>query len=280
MPNQDSEREEIKSKLGALVEARIGHVLPAHRLVSLAGQVPLLAKDAGRAKLSDYLSLLKTLPLDARAMQSFIRAATNKESCFFSDAPTMESLRKQLLPQVISRCSLDKRLRVWSAGCSSGEELYTLSILLRELIFDYDSWKVTLLGTDIDADALEKARQGSYKDRSLRTTSETDRHRFFTRDSKDGSYLLRAFLKQNVQFSLHNLADGSLSPPAPGKFDLILCRNVLVCFPEQRQLAAFELFRKSLSAGGFWVTAPADPLPKSPFTTTVLPGLLAHTVQG
>lgn len=280
MPNQDSDREEFKSKLGALVEARIGHALPDHRLASLESQAPQLAKDAGRAKLNDYLSLLKTLPMDAPVMQSFIRAATNKESYFFRDEPTMESLRKHLLPQVISRCSLDKRLRVWSAGCSSGEEVYTLSILLRELIFDYGSWKVTLLGTDIDVAALERAKLASYKDWSLRSTSEADRLRFFTRDSKDGSYLLRPFFKQNVEFALHNLAGGFLSPPPPGKFDLILCRNVLIYFPDERQLAVFDLFRKSLNAGGFWVTAPADPLPKTPFTTTVLPGLLAHTVQG
>ncbi len=268
----------LASRLQELVETRFGHMLPGRMSEALAEKMQQVLDRSGFVTLDEYFALLRTLPLDAHLVQTLIQAITNNESYFFRDATSVQSLREHVLPPLISRAQGSRTLRVWSAGCSTGEELYTVSILLREMIPDIDFWEIALVGTDIDEAALTKARQATYKNWSLRTTDEQDRERYFEVLGR-GVYQLRKRYQRGAVFSLHNLADPEQAPPAPGHFDLILCRNVSIYMNKPAVAALARKMLRSLSAGGSWVAGPSDPVPPAGFSTRVLPGLIEHHVR-
>jgi chemotaxis protein methyltransferase CheR len=245
----------IDPALLSLLEEKLGHLIPERRFRQLNETVTSLATLSGYTSVNEYLTLARTLPVDSPLVQSLVHAVTNKESYFFRDAATMQSLREHILPEVIARAAETKTLRIWSAGCSTGEELYSLAILLQELIHNYDEWTICLLGTDIDEVAVRRARRGNYKRWSLRTTPEAERVRYFHCDPEKNSYELRKIYRQNVAFGLHNLADGTLNAPSPGTFDLIFCRNVLIYFGEKAQKIVHRKFRRALAPASWYRSA-------------------------
>ena len=120
--------------------------------------------------LAELLARLADLPITAAIWQRFIRIVTVAETYFFRDLSQINALRYSVLPQLIEQRRADGQLelRLWSAGCSTGEEPYTLAILLRELIPDFSSWKITILATDLNLNHLERARNGVFRPWSFR----------------------------------------------------------------------------------------------------------------
>jgi len=264
-------------ELCELFERRLGHVLSERGAQELTESLHRLTKSCGFETTGQYLALLRTLPLDAPMVQALLQTVTNNETYFFRDLSSVASLKAHILPSMIERALETRTLRVWSAGCSTGEELYTISILLRELIPDIDYWNIALIGTDIDAAAIARARRGHYKQWSLRVTPDEERKLYF--DSIDnGTFVLRRRFTRGASFSLHNLADPGQAAPSPGKFDLILCRNVTIYMHAEARAVLAQKLTLALAAGGVWVSGPSDPVPAHGFTTRVLPGLLEHVV--
>jgi chemotaxis methyl-accepting protein methylase len=179
---------------------------------------------------------------------------TISETHFYRIAPQIEALKTIVLPELIRRNHVQRQLHFWSAGCSSGEEAYTLLMLLEE-IGSVEDWDVQVLGTDLNPAVLELARVGSYGHWSFRDTPFTAIERFF--QSSGGKYRVRSNLRKRADFRLHNLV--APSEPLEQMFDLILCRNVTIYFSPETAQGVYQKLATQLVPGGWLMLGPSDP---------------------
>lgn len=221
----------------------------------------------GLASFSDYYLYLMTQSrslCSATEWHRLIALLSVTESYFFRDQGQFGLLKHQLLPELIDRkrqLSLIRSdtanekphrptLRLWSAGCSTGEEAYSLAILIKELIPDYQAWDILILGTDINQSAIAIAQQGIYSDWSFRTTEPTLKNQYFRPHRK--SWEIDPSIRQMVTFQFGNL----VQDPYPDynskihNLDLILCRNVFIYFNFNTIARILEKFYCSLAPGG------------------------------
>ncbi|MBF0178599.1 MAG: protein-glutamate O-methyltransferase CheR [Magnetococcales bacterium] len=208
------------------------------------------------------LDRLRDSPDDASEIIFVIKRITTGESYFFRDSEQIEFLRREWLPAMIAarRQAGDLTLNLWSAGCAAGQECVTLAILLREAIPDIARWKIGLLGTDINSDALRQARTGLYSVWSMRATPESTRERHFVAEGKD--WRARAELLSMIRYQPMNL----IGDPTPGvAMDLILCRNVLIYFDDATGDRVLARLAGCLAPGGHLILGAAEmrhaPLP-------------------
>ncbi len=193
-----------------------------------------------------------------REWQEFVLLLTNIESYFFRDRGQFSLLRTQILPEIIERAAQTKTLRIWSAGCSTGEEPYSLAMLVWELLGDRPDWQVTIIGTDINEDALHRARCGRYTSWSFRTTDETFQQKYFT--TTRNYYQINERLRSMVKFRYLNLfkdAFVALDPPLE-QIDLILCRNVFIYFEPSAIAQTLDKFYYRLKECGYLMTGHAE----------------------
>jgi len=166
-----------------------------------------------------------------KELEVLIDHLTICETYFFREKKALKLLTENIIPSIEASCQHQKKhLSIWCAGCSSGEEPYTLAITLRESLPNPDQWIITLLGTDLNTQALQKAQQGEYSPWSFRDTPETIKQKYFTK--KEKKLLINPGIKKMVQFSRHNLATDTFPTPSDGskQWDVIFCRNVLMYF--------------------------------------------------
>ncbi len=178
---------------------------------------------------------------------------TNSETYFFRDHGQFDLLRLRLLPELIEQHRGTKTLRLWSAGCSSGEEAYSLAMLVDMVLPDRGEWNIQIFGTDINERALEKARRGSYEQWSFRMVPPTVQHRYFRRN-KD-QWLLDERIRDMVLFQTGDLIADAFPSEKFRDMDLILCRNVFIYFTAAEVVAAAEKLAAALSEGGYFMTA-------------------------
>lgn len=201
--------------------------------------------------LGEYLAFLEREEDGGREMRGLVSRLTVGETYFFRNRGQFNALRDQILPDIIRR-RRDKQqwLRIWSAGCSTGEEPYSLAILLRELIADIGNWNIHLLATDINEDALAAAREGVYRSWSFREVEEHYRQQYFTTEGE--SSRIRPEVQSMVTFRYLNLAGDSYPTTATGtdSLDLILCRNVMIYFHPELCLEVTRRFFSCLSPQG------------------------------
>ncbi|MCT7949185.1 chemotaxis protein CheR [Ancylothrix sp. C2] len=183
---------------------------------------------------------------------------TTGESYFFRDRGQMNLLETQILPELIEKQKNSRSLRIWSAGCSTGEEPYSLAILLQKLIPNWADWKIFILGTDINKSNLEKAKRGIYSDWSFRLVDPEVKNFYFV--SHRNGWKLNENIRQMVTFSYGNLVKDEFPNPASDfhDFDLIICRNVFVYFSKPAVKAVLDKFDNSLQIGGYLLTAHAE----------------------
>ena len=206
------------------------------------------------------------------------------ETYFFREQKSFEALENHILPELIaSRRGRDQRLRIWSAGCSSGEEPYSLAILLSRLIPDLRDWNVTILATDINSRALAKAQQGLYAQWSFRGVPEWICQRYFTR-TPEGRFELPYGIRTLVTFAVLNLAEDTYPALSTNTnaMDIILCRNVLMYFEQQQQQRVIQGFQRSLLESGWLVVSPCETSPdlSARFETVMFPGAVFYRKTG
>lgn len=180
------------------------------------------------------------------------------ETSFFRYRSHREALLHDILPKLVEQNRSQGRLRIWSAGCSTGEEPYSLAILLREHFPELVDWDVQILATDINKRALRQARQGVYGERSLRMMEASLRQRYF--QQVDDHFLLTAQVRRMVRFEYLNLQSDSFraaSDVSQG-LDLLLCRNVLIYFELETIRRIVEKFRRALNPRGFLLLGHAE----------------------
>ena len=202
----------------------------------------------------------------AREWKKLLSLLTTGESYFFRDRGQVWLLKNIILPQLINQQRLmwydgrieKPRLRLWSAGCSTGEEAYSLAVLVRELIPDWENWQILILGTDINREAIAKAKLGIYSDWSFRTISAEQKNAYFT--LKKGGWKVKEDIRRLVTFGYGNLVEEVFPKAADGieQMDFILCRNVFVYFTSEAIALALQKFYKALRPGGYLMTAHAE----------------------
>ena len=242
--------------ISALLTGEFGVAFPpARRTFAEAAMRRALALARERS-LATYLERLAGEPALLRAL---IAEVTIGETYFFRDAVQFEVLRTTVLPDIAQRIAGSAPLRIWSAGCATGEEAYSLAMLLDECRL---ADRARLLATDVSSTAIEIARRGQYGPWSFRRDVAGWRERCFVRTGKRWTV---SAAHRRVEFMVHNLMQ-----PAPatfmaaGGFDLILCRNVLLYFDQQTVERATHLLADALAPGGWLLMSPTDPpLPKS-----------------
>jgi chemotaxis protein methyltransferase CheR len=217
----------------------------------------VLGRAMERAGVSDEAVYLALLRRDPRAYDDLIADLTVPETYFFRDAATYALLRREVLPAIVAAREPTHTLEVWSAGCASGEEPYSLAILLEQERLEQRS---NVLGTDVSHRALARAREGLYSRWSLRATEERDRARYFEVAGRD--YRLIERIRARACFRQHSLSSGAYPLPQNGStgFDLILCRNVLIYFDGQAMRETAQRLARSLREDGWLLLGPSDPL--------------------
>jgi chemotaxis protein methyltransferase CheR len=185
--------------------------------------------------------------------QTFISLITNNESYFFRDREQLKIVRDSILPEIIDRHRDDRTLRICSAGCSTGQEPYTLAIILQELLPDIKNWQITILGIDIDETALETARKGVYESWSFRGIKGTIENKYFQKINRQ--YHLNPEIKNMVEFQNVNLVKTHFPQSSSNlrDFDLIICRNVFIYFNSSAIEEILNKFYRSLQPSGYLV---------------------------
>lgn len=183
---------------------------------------------------------------------------TNQESYFFRDAGQLSVIRDHILPELIQRNRHTRTLRLWSAGCSTGEEPYSLAMMIEEVLPLREEWRVVILGTDLSEAALERAQSGVYGSWSFRALDAPMKERFFR--ARAGKWEVRPPLRKMVTFSTGNL----LLDVFPSRanevhdMDLIVCRNVFIYFGREAVARVLRKFSATLRPDGFLVTGHAE----------------------
>ena len=222
------------------------------------GALPCCAKRPPKTTWNSISRYLNPAETDSPLWDALIEELTVGETYFFRDENQMQALRRHLLPQIIAAHKHDRRIRIWSAGCASGEEAYTLSILLAELISDIDQWNICILGTDINKKVLKKGKAACYRPWSFRQTDPVFKSRYFKQKGEEYEVISR--IRKNVQFEYINLSE----PVYPSLFtntsamDLILCRNVAIYYSEEVVREVVERFYQCLLPGGWLMMGAAE----------------------
>lgn len=252
---------------------------PPERWRDLRRGMEAAADEFGQPDADACMQWLLTASLNRTQIEILASHLTVGETYFFREPQAFEALEKHVLPPLIqSRRQSEKRLRLWSAGCSTGEEAYSLAILVQRLIPDFRQWNIAILGTDINPHALGKAAAGIYGDWSFRNAPSWLRDGYF-RASRGNRYEIAPAVREMVTFSYLNLAEDSYPSLANGTnaMDVIFCRNVLMYFEPGLAARVIGKHYQSLVEGGWLVVSPTDAstLPAS-LETVNFPGSILH----
>lgn len=236
-----------------LITANVGLAPKNFEPTAIAAKLSIRIQALNLSSAEDYYRLLRsTTKASQQEWQRLITLLTNNETYFFRDKEQIRLLRSQILPELIKR-KRDQHLRICSAGCSTGEEPYSLAILLKELIPHVNSWQLAIFGIDIDETALQRAKQGIYTPWSFRGVDEAIKQRYF--HSIGNQYYLAPEIKQMVKFKTVNLVKDPLPQSTDLKeIDLLICRNVFIYFDSPTIARILEKIYNTLHPLGYFVT--------------------------
>ena len=206
-----------------------------------------LARRIRALKLNDFKAYLAYLDTHKdQEFDAFINAITTNLTSFFREVHHFEFIKSELIPNLIKANKDTKRIRIWSAGCSTGEEPYSLAMTLNNAF--PSNWDVKILATDLDSNVLEKAQKGVYTAANVNGLDATHLKRWFLK-SKDGEhYKVKDKLRERISFKRLNLLQDW---PMKGPFDLILCRNVVIYFDKETKDHLFKRYANILSDHGY-----------------------------
>lgn len=257
----DEEIKTMKDQYCDIIRRRLGIVLHTHQINDLIKIIheACIKFDCTPEK---YLKLLNDCPDKDPLLDHLISGITINETYFFRDKQQMELLQYEILPEIIrtKKEEMNLSLRIWSAGCSSGEEIYTVAMLLFELLPDINQWNIRLLATDINTKTLHKAIKGLYSEWSMRSISDYYKQKYFKKNNTQ--YQLSKNVMDLVNFDYLNLNYDNYPSIFNGtnSQDLILCRNVLIYFDNDQTIQLINRFKNSLNFGGYLLFGASDPM--------------------
>lgn len=267
-------------QLSERIECRTGLHFPPARFADLRRGLTQAGLESGAHDTQTYAEALLVRDLSHADLVVLAGWLTIGETHFFRDERAFEYLETTLLPGLIAaKRGGERRLRIWSAGCASGEEPYSIAMLLHRLLPDLKDWEISLLGTDINPKALARAAVGIYTEWSFRGTPAWVKPRFFVART-DGRYEIQTSIKRMVSFGNLNLAEDSypLILNQTHGLDLIICRNVLLYFAPSSIPQVIERFRRSLVESGHLVMGAVEAcqIAFPAFTAIAAPGMALY----
>jgi chemotaxis protein methyltransferase CheR len=247
---------DVSQQARALVTARLGLHFPVDRHADF-DRCFIEATREFRLRGPDVLlTRLESSPGIGAEWECLARLLTIGETYFFRDRACFEALERRVLPALIEARRPRGALRIWSAGCATGEEPYSLAILVDRLLPDRAQWDVTILGTDLNRSSLQAARAGLYRAWALRDVPPDVRDRHFAEAGP--GFVLDPAIRRMVTFERANLAEGVPSNVLPASMDLILCRNMLIYFSASAARAAVAGLQAALARDGWLLVAPSE----------------------
>lgn len=232
--------------LAGLLEARTGQQLTMSRRWRIETALSTLLRERGIATLDELITIL-VMGKEPGLSQQVVEALLNNETYFFRDRAPFDVLQRHALPELAQRRHKSKRLRIWSAGCSTGQEVYSLAMLFAEDPEQWRGWTIDILGTDVSNGCVDRARAGSYSQFEVQRGLGINQMIKWFEECPDGWRAVEA-LRKPVRFQVHNLLEPS---PHPGGFDIVLCRNVLLYLSPEKKALAFERIAGAMAEDGW-----------------------------
>src|SRR5437867_10621437 len=245
------------SEIRMLIEERTGICFDESRERFFSTRVREHLRAKGLERGTDLLRCVRKSNVEYEAL---LEGLLTQETSFFRYPGVYEAFEKRVLPELHTKkfWKNPRTLRIWSAGCSTGEEPYSIGITIADSLSFADSWNVESLATDVGRHALKHAERGVYKGRSIASVSERQLANHFT--EVEGGQQVKPRLRTMVSFAQMNLA----SPVYLGRMDAIFCMNVLIYFSEERRRAVVQRFYETLEPGGYLFLGHSESISKVP----------------
>ncbi len=229
-----------------IIISRSGIVLGEDKLYLLESRLIPIIKPMGMQTLENLVDYLRKNN-DAKLIAEIIDAMTTNETSFFRDSKPFEQLRRYVLPKIIEQNSSTKKIKIWSAACSTGQEPYTTAMCLLEEAQRLSGWTYEIVATDLCSKVIERAKEGIYSQFEVQRGMPIQLLlKYFTQETD--YWRINDSVKKNISFSSMNLLDDY---SRMGTFDIIMCRNVLIYFNEETKRKVLEKLKKQLNKGGF-----------------------------
>jgi chemotaxis protein methyltransferase CheR len=231
--------------VAGLLEARTGQKLTTDRLWRVGTALSGVLREKRLDSLEELAARLGQ-PNQADLAQKVVEALLNNETYFFRDRAMFDHLIRHVMPDIAERRQGSRRLSIWSVGCSTGQEAYSLAMLFAEQPLRWRDWTIDILGTDVAKSVVQAAREANFSQFQIQRGLGVAQMVSFFEETRTGWRATEA-LRNMVRFEQHNLLD---TAPDPGRFDLILCRNVLLYFDRPTRQRAFERLATALAPDG------------------------------
>ncbi len=257
----DSISKNVIEQANNFIESKFGIYFPEKRTKDFLRALSNAAKQKN-VKIEEYIYDMVSNKLSHKELEDLVICITIGETYFFRDKKLFQIVREKILQNIIiSRKNTSKTLKIWSAGCSTGEEAYSIAILIKELIPDYEDWNIKIIATDINENFLNRAKNGIYGEWSFRGLNESFKKKYFDRINNN-QYKIKDSISKLVEFHNLNLVSDIylLNNKIINNIDIIFCRNVLIYFNKYRAQKIINHFYKSLINEGWLIVAPAENL--------------------
>lgn len=235
------------TKMAKIIYDRSGIHFPDNKKYVIESRLSHRLSELELEDFDQYIAYLTMGPYQMDEFQEMFNRITINETSFFRNEAQLDVFEKVILPELLET-RRNKRLRIWSAACSSGEEPFTLAMLIhRSLGVRLSDWHIEILGTDISEKALGVAQSGVYSNYAIRTTPKLMLDRYFKVDGRN--FILNEDIRSMVSFERHNLKD-SMAAKRHGTWDVIFCRNVLIYFDDTMKKGVISMFDNQLAKDG------------------------------
>jgi chemotaxis protein methyltransferase CheR len=232
--------------LAGLLEARTGQQLTMSRRWRIETALAALLRERGIATLDELITIL-VMGKEPSLSQQVVEALLNNETYFFRDRGPFDVLQRHALPELAKRRASSKRLRIWSAGCSTGQEVYSLAMLFAEAPEQWHGWTIDVLGTDVSSSCIDRARSGVFTQFEIQRGLGINQMIKWFEEVADGWRAVEP-LRKPVRFQVHNLLEPA---PHPGDFDVVLCRNVMLYLSPEKKALAFDRIAGAMAEDGW-----------------------------
>ena len=236
------------SRMSKIIYDRSGIHFPETKKYIIESRLSHRVIELEMEDFDQYIAYLTMGPYQMEEFQEMFNRITINETSFFRNDAQLSVFEDRILPEMLEARAKTKRLRIWSAACSTGEEPFTLAMLLhRTLGVRLSDWRIEILGTDISEKALAVAQEGIYTSYAVRTTPSLMKDRYFKEDGRN--FILDDTIRSMVNFEKHNLKD-RMAARRHGIWDIIFCRNVLIYFDDDMKRDVISMFAKQLAPDG------------------------------